>query len=67
MKVKQLVIAAALSRRTKDVGLVVLGNSIALYNPPLRVAEEFAKAVKASGGAIRQDVGARPHHGGHGP
>ncbi|HTQ13565.1 MAG TPA: LLM class flavin-dependent oxidoreductase [Rhizomicrobium sp.] len=31
-------IAAALARRTKDVGLVVLGNSIALYNPPVRVA-----------------------------
>jgi hypothetical protein len=27
-------IAAALARRTKDVALVVLGNSIALYNPP---------------------------------
>src|SRR5580658_2159247 len=35
-------IAASLARRTDDVALVVLGASIALYNPPLRVAEEFA-------------------------
>ncbi len=34
--------AAALARRTRDVALVVLGNSIALYNPPIRVAEEVA-------------------------
>src|ERR1700749_3769433 len=36
------IIAAGLARRTKDVGLVVLGNSIALYNPPIRVAEEVS-------------------------
>ncbi|MBP6815665.1 MAG: LLM class flavin-dependent oxidoreductase, partial [Burkholderiaceae bacterium] len=36
------IIAAGLARRTSDVALVVLGNSIALYNPPVRVAEEFA-------------------------
>ena len=28
--------AANLCRRTKDVAIVVLGNSIALYNPPTR-------------------------------
>lgn len=33
---------ASLARRTKDVALIVLGNSIALYNPPVRVAEEIA-------------------------
>ena len=36
------IMAAALARRTSKAALVVLGNSIALYNPPLRVAEEFA-------------------------
>ena len=29
-------IAAGLARRTSDVAIVVLGNSIALYNPPVR-------------------------------
>src|SRR3954462_4504555 len=45
-------IAAALARRTKDVALVVLGNSIALYNPPIRVAEEFAMLDCISGGRL---------------
>ena len=35
-------IAAALARRTENAAIVVLGNSIALYNPPIRVAEEMA-------------------------
>src|ERR1700692_1377882 len=35
-------IASAISRRTRDTAIVVLGNSLALYNPPTRVAEEFA-------------------------
>jgi hypothetical protein len=34
--------AAALSRRTQNAMIIVLGNSIALYNPPVRIAEEFA-------------------------
>src|SRR4029078_6502696 len=46
------IIAAALARRTKDVGIVVLGNSIALYNPPVRVAEEFAMLDCISGGRL---------------
>jgi alkanesulfonate monooxygenase SsuD/methylene tetrahydromethanopterin reductase-like flavin-dependent oxidoreductase (luciferase family) len=46
------IIAAGLARRTKDVGLVVLGNSIALYNPPIRVAEEFAMLDCISGGRL---------------
>lgn len=33
------IIAAGLARHTKDAAIVVLGNSIALYNPPIRVAE----------------------------
>ena len=32
--------------------LVVLGNSIALYNPPIRVAEEFAMLDCISGGRL---------------
>src|SRR5262245_49094943 len=46
------IIAAGLARRTKDVALVVLGNSIALYNPPVRVAEEFAMLDVISGGRL---------------
>ena len=45
-------IASALARRTRDVALCVLGNSIALYNPPVRVAEEFAMLDCISGGRL---------------
>ena len=45
-------IAAALARRTSRAALVVLGNSIALYNPPTRVAEEFAMLDNISGGRL---------------
>ena len=41
-----------MARRTKDAALVVLGNSIALYNPPVRVAEEFAMLDCISGGRL---------------
>ncbi len=44
--------AAALTRRTKDAAIVVMGNSIALYNPPVRVAEEFAMLDVISGGRL---------------
>jgi alkanesulfonate monooxygenase SsuD/methylene tetrahydromethanopterin reductase-like flavin-dependent oxidoreductase (luciferase family) len=44
--------AAALARRTSRANLVVLGNSLALYNPPLRVAEEFAMLDVISGGRL---------------
>ena len=44
--------AATLARRTRNAGLVVLGNSIALYNPPTRVAEEFAMLDVISGGRL---------------
>jgi alkanesulfonate monooxygenase SsuD/methylene tetrahydromethanopterin reductase-like flavin-dependent oxidoreductase (luciferase family) len=46
------IMAAALSRRTSKAALVVLGNSIALYNPPIRVAEEFAMLDVISGGRL---------------
>ncbi len=46
------IIAAALARRTSRAGLIVLGNSIALYNPPIRVAEEFAMLDVISGGRL---------------
>ena len=43
---------AALARRTSKSALVVMGNSIALYNPPIRVAEEFAMLDVMSGGRL---------------
>jgi alkanesulfonate monooxygenase SsuD/methylene tetrahydromethanopterin reductase-like flavin-dependent oxidoreductase (luciferase family) len=45
-------IAAALARRTRDAALCVMGNSLALYNPPTRVAEEFAMLDVISGGRL---------------
>jgi len=44
--------AAALARRTSRAALVVLGSSIALYDPPIRVAEEFAMLDVMSGGRL---------------
>ncbi|HLG70509.1 MAG TPA: LLM class flavin-dependent oxidoreductase [Chloroflexota bacterium] len=44
--------AASLARRTKDVAIIVLGNSVALYNPPTRVAEEFAMLDCLTGGRL---------------
>ena len=46
------IIAAGLARRTSDAAICVIGNSIALYNPPLRVAEEFAMLDCISGGRL---------------
>ena len=46
------IMAATLTRRTSKAALVVLGNSIALYNPPLRVAEEMAMLDVLSGGRL---------------
>jgi len=46
------IMAATLARRTSRAALVVLGNSIALYNPPIRVAEEFAMLDVISGGRL---------------
>lgn len=44
--------ASTLARTTRDAAIVVLGNSLALYNPPLRVAEEFAMLDVLSGGRL---------------
>ena len=44
--------AAALARRASKAALVVMGNSIALYQPPIRVAEEFAMLDVLSGGRL---------------
>ena len=46
------IIAAGLARRTSNAAIVVIGNSIALYNPPIRVAEEFAMLDCISGGRL---------------
>ncbi|MEE2704234.1 MAG: LLM class flavin-dependent oxidoreductase [Myxococcota bacterium] len=46
------IMAATLTRRTSRAAVVVLGNSIALYNPPIRVAEEFAMLDVLSGGRL---------------
>ncbi|HTO55522.1 MAG TPA: LLM class flavin-dependent oxidoreductase [Myxococcota bacterium] len=46
------IIAASLARRTRDAAIVVMGNSLALYNPPTRVAEEFAMLDVISGGRL---------------
>lgn len=45
-------IASSLARRTADTALCVMGNSLALYNPPTRVAEEFAMIDCISGGRL---------------
>ena len=45
-------IASALARRTRDAVICVMGNSLALYNPPVRVAEEFAMLDCISGGRL---------------
>src|ERR1700674_2567635 len=43
---------AALARRTSRAKLVVMGDSVALYNPPTRVAEETAMLDVLSGGRL---------------
>ena len=45
-------IASSLARRTADTAICVMGNSLALYNPPTRVAEEFAMIDCISGGRL---------------
>jgi len=46
------IIAATLARTCPDVAVVVLGDSVALYNPPLRVAEELAMLDCITGGRM---------------
>ena len=45
-------IASALARRTTQTPICVMGNSLALFNPPTRVAEEFAMIDCISGGRL---------------
>ena len=45
-------IASSLARRTRDTAIIVMGNSLALYNPPTRVAEEMAMLDCISGGRL---------------
>ena len=45
-------IASVLANRTERAAIVVLGNSVALYNPPVRVAEEMAMIDMFSKGRL---------------
>jgi alkanesulfonate monooxygenase SsuD/methylene tetrahydromethanopterin reductase-like flavin-dependent oxidoreductase (luciferase family) len=45
-------IAGALTQRTSKCKIAVIGNALPLYNPPLRVAEEFAMLDVMSGGRL---------------
>jgi alkanesulfonate monooxygenase SsuD/methylene tetrahydromethanopterin reductase-like flavin-dependent oxidoreductase (luciferase family) len=45
-------IAAAIARRTRNAAIAVLGNTLAAYNPPTRVAEEMAMIDAISGGRL---------------
>jgi len=45
-------IAATLSRVTDKSAICIMGNSLALYNPPTRVAEEMAMIDCMSGGRL---------------
>jgi alkanesulfonate monooxygenase SsuD/methylene tetrahydromethanopterin reductase-like flavin-dependent oxidoreductase (luciferase family) len=45
-------IAAALAQKTRRCQIAVIGNALPLYNPPLRVAEEFAMLDVLSGGRL---------------
>jgi alkanesulfonate monooxygenase SsuD/methylene tetrahydromethanopterin reductase-like flavin-dependent oxidoreductase (luciferase family) len=45
-------IAAALTQRTTRAKLAVIGNALPMYNPPLRVAEEFAMLDVLSKGRL---------------
>ena len=57
-------IATSLARRTTDTAICVMGNSLALYNPPTRVAEEFAMIDCISGGPVDRGLPGR-HADGH--
>ncbi len=45
-------LAATLARNTSDAAVCVMGSSLALYNPPTRIAEEFAMIDCISGGRL---------------
>jgi alkanesulfonate monooxygenase SsuD/methylene tetrahydromethanopterin reductase-like flavin-dependent oxidoreductase (luciferase family) len=44
--------ASILARQTKNVKIAVVGNALPLYDPPTRVAEEFAMIDNISGGRL---------------
>jgi alkanesulfonate monooxygenase SsuD/methylene tetrahydromethanopterin reductase-like flavin-dependent oxidoreductase (luciferase family) len=44
--------AAALARQTKNCKIAIVGNALPLYDPPTRVAEEFAMIDCISGGRL---------------
>ena len=44
--------AATLARRTREASILLLGQSLALYDPPTRVAEEMAMIDCMSGGRL---------------
>ena len=46
------IIAGALTQRTRKIKIAVIGNALPLYNPPLRVAEEFAMLDVMSNGRL---------------
>ncbi len=46
------IIAGALTQRTSRVKIAVIGNALPLYNPPLRIAEEFAMLDVMSRGRL---------------
>jgi alkanesulfonate monooxygenase SsuD/methylene tetrahydromethanopterin reductase-like flavin-dependent oxidoreductase (luciferase family) len=45
-------IASILARQTSRLKIAVVGNALPLYNPPIRVAEEFAMIDCISGGRL---------------
>jgi alkanesulfonate monooxygenase SsuD/methylene tetrahydromethanopterin reductase-like flavin-dependent oxidoreductase (luciferase family) len=45
-------LAASLASTTEHAALLIIGNSLALYNPPIRVAEEMAYLDCLSGGRV---------------
>src|SRR4029450_13677072 len=51
------VIAGALTQRTSRARMAVIGNALPLYNPPLRVAEEFAMLDVMSNGRLIAGMG----------
>jgi alkanesulfonate monooxygenase SsuD/methylene tetrahydromethanopterin reductase-like flavin-dependent oxidoreductase (luciferase family) len=46
------IIAGALTQRTSRCKIAVIGNALPMYNPPLRVAEEFAMLDVMSNGRL---------------
>ncbi|HYA35756.1 MAG TPA: LLM class flavin-dependent oxidoreductase [Candidatus Binataceae bacterium] len=45
-------LAASLASSTQNAAITIVGNSLALYNPPIRVAEEYAYLDCLSGGRL---------------